>query len=228
MIKNLAQFIDHTLLKANATQEQIRALCEEAKQYGFASVCVNPTWVSFAISLLQGTGVKVCAVVGFPLGANAGQIKAAEAALAVADGAQEIDMVLNIGALKSEQTVVVANEIALVRAAIPGVCLKVIIETSLLTDDEKALACIVAVEHGADFVKTSTGFATDGNPNPGATVNDVRLMRQFSSQAQVKASGGVRTAEDVAKMLDAGATRIGTSNGVAIVTSVATQSVGAY
>lgn len=225
-MKSLAQFIDHTLLRANATEAQIRVLCEEAKVHGFASVCVNPCWVSFAFSLLQGTGVKVCAVVGFPLGANAGQIKAAEAALAVADGAQEIDLVINVGALKSGQTAVVSNEIALVRAAILDACLKVIIEAYLLTDDEKARATVIAVEHGADFVKTSTGFATDGKPNPGATVEDVKLMRRFAGHAQVKASGGVRTAEDVTKMLAAGATRIGTSNGVAIVT-IAVQPVGA-
>jgi deoxyribose-phosphate aldolase len=209
---NLAQYIDHTLLKAFAKKEDIAKLCAEAKQYHFASVCVNPVWVSYAAELLKGSGVKVCTVIGFPLGANDSSIKAAEAALAIKQGAGEVDMVINIGALKGGQLDVVKADIASVRAASKGSVLKVIIETSYLTDEEKVAVCKICAQCGADFVKTSTGFS-----DKGATEHDVALMAKASG-LKVKASGGVRTKEDALKMIDAGASRLGTSAGVKLVT----------
>ena len=208
-----AAYIDHTLLKADATKEEIIALCEEAKTYSFASVCVNPTWVKTASELLQGTTVKVCTVIGFPLGASTTTVKAFETKDAIENGAGEIDMVINIGALRSGDDDIVGRDIAAVVEAAKGKAIvKVIIETSLLTDQEKRKACELSRAAGADFVKTSTGFSTGG-----ATAEDVKLMRGVvGPEMGVKASGGVRSFDDLQKMIDAGATRIGASSGVQI------------
>lgn len=210
----IAKYIDHTLLKADATKSQIETLCNEAKEYGFFSVCVNPTWVSFAANILEGSDVKVCTVIGFPLGATTSETKAFETVNAILYGAKEVDMVINIGALKSGDLAAVKNDIeAVVNAAKGQALVKVIIETSLLTDDEKKTACRLAVEAGADYVKTSTGFSTGG-----ATAGDIQLMREtVGPEIGVKASGGVRTAADAKAMIEAGASRIGASSGVAIV-----------
>ncbi len=206
------KYIDHTLLKQNATREQIITLCQEAKTYDFASVCVNPTWVSTCAEQLAGSDVKVCTVIGFPLGATTTAVKAYETKNAVDNGATEIDMVINIGALKDKHLSLVTEDIRAVKAAAGKLVVKVIIETCLLTDEEKVLACEAALNAGADFVKTSTGFSTAG-----ATVEDVRLMKSVvGSRALVKAAGGVRTYEDLVAMIDAGADRIGTSAGVAL------------
>ena len=214
---DIARYIDHTALKPNTMEAQIRQLCEEAKQYGFASVCVNPTWVKLCASLLKGSSVKVCTVIGFPLGANDPETKAFEAALAVKQGAAEIDMVLNVGALKSGDLALIERDIWLVRKAIAGVTLKVIIETCLLTDEEKVSACQIAKRAGADFVKTSTGFSTGG-----ATVEDVKLMRAtVGPDMGVKASGGIKDYAGAKAMIAAGATRLGCSAGVAIVQGAA-------
>lgn len=208
----LNKYIDHTLLKADASQEQIETLIEEAKKYDFASVCVNPTWVSFAAQALKATDVKVCTVIGFPLGANTPEIKAFETSDAIQNGANEIDMVINIGALKSRNFDLVERDIRAVVEAAKGTLVKVIIETCLLTDDEKVKACQIAQKAGADFVKTSTGFSTGG-----ATVADVALMRKtVGPDMGVKASGGARSYEDALAFIKAGATRIGASSGVAI------------
>ncbi|MGD6841282.1 deoxyribose-phosphate aldolase [Bacillus infantis] len=214
MATNVAKMIDHTLLKADATKEQIEVLCSEAKEYSFASVCVNPAWVSYASELLKGSGVDVCTVIGFPLGASTSEVKAFETNNAIENGATEVDMVINIGALKSGSSDLVEADIRAVVEAAKGKALtKVIIETSLLTEDEKVLACELAVKAGTDFVKTSTGFSTGG-----ATVEDIRLMRKtVGPEIGVKASGGVRSTEDAQQMIEAGATRIGASSGVAIV-----------
>lgn len=213
MEKNFARMIDHTLLKAEATKEQIEKLCAEAKQFNFASVCVNPTWVKRSSELLQGTDVLVCTVIGFPLGANTPAVKAFEANDAIANGAKEVDMVINIGALKDKNYDLVQADIAaVVEAAKDSALVKVIIESCLLTDEEKVKACELAVAAGADYVKTSTGFSTGG-----ATAEDITLMRKtVGPELGVKASGGVRSLEDMKKMVDAGATRIGASSGVAI------------
>lgn len=220
----LVKLIDHTLLKPEATAGEIEKLCKEAAEYGFYSVCVNPTWVMKAKQLLRGTNVKVCAVVGFPLGAQEPQIKTLEARRALREGAQEIDMVINIGALRSKDDKLVARDIR----GVVEVCdearalSKVILETALLNDEEKVRACELAMKAGADFVKTSTGFSKSG-----ATVEDVALMARTVKPRKlgVKASGGVRTYADVLKMVDAGATRIGSSNSVKIVEE-ATQMAG--
>ena len=209
---NIAKYIDHTVLKAFATKQDIEKLCAEAKEYNFASVCVNPVWVSYAAQLLKGSGVDVCTVIGFPLGANDSAIKAQEAALAIKQGAGEVDMVINIGALKGGDLAAVKADIAAVRAASKGVVLKVIIETSYLTDEEKVAVSKICGEVGADFVKTSTGFS-----DKGATEHDVKLMAQASG-IKVKASGGIKTKEDALKMIEAGASRLGTSSGIKIVT----------
>lgn len=213
-MKSIASYIDHTLLKPDATVEEIEKLVNEAKQYHFASVCVNPTWVSYCANLLEGTDVKVCTVIGFPLGATTPKVKRLETVNAIENGAKEVDMVINIGALKSGKYDLVKSDIEGVVDAAKGKALvKVIIETSLLTDKEKIQACKLAKEAGADFVKTSTGFSSGG-----ATVEDVKLMRStVGPEMGVKASGGVRTYEDAKKMLAAGATRIGASSGVKIV-----------
>ena len=208
----LNKYIDHTLLKPDASQEQIETLIEEAKKYDFASVCVNPTWVNFAAQALKGTDVKVCTVIGFPLGANTPELKAFETSDAIRNGVNEIDMVINIGALKSRNFDLVERDIRAVVEAAKGTLVKVIIETCLLTDDEKVKACQIAQKVGADFVKTSTGFSTGG-----ATVADVALMRKtVGPDMGVKASGGARSYEDALAFIEAGATRIGASSGVAI------------
>ncbi|NNV05443.1 deoxyribose-phosphate aldolase [Geobacillus sp. C56-T2] len=214
MTENMAKMIDHTLLKPEATEEQIIQLCREAKQYGFASVCVNPAWVKAAARELSGTDVRVCTVIGFPLGATTPETKAFETNNAIENGAGEVDMVINIGALKSGDVELVERDIrAVVEAAAGKALVKVIIETALLTDEEKVRACQLAVKAGADYVKTSTGFSGGG-----ATVEDVALMRRtVGDKAGVKASGGVRDRETAEAMIAAGATRIGTSSGVAIV-----------
>lgn len=209
-----ASLIDHTLLKPEATETDIRKLCDEAAKFGFASVCVNPAWVKKAARFLKGTGVPVCTVIGFPLGATLPDVKAFEARRAIFDGAREVDMVINVGALKSGDDCAVEDDIrAVVEAAHDnGVLCKVIIETALLTDDEKVRACIASKNAGADFVKTSTGFAKGG-----ATVDDVALMRRtVGSDLGVKASGGVKGIDDARAMFEAGATRIGASVGVKI------------
>lgn len=210
---NVAALIDHTLLRADATKAEITKLTEEAKKYEFASVCVNPTWVAYCAEQLAGTSVKVCTVIGFPLGATTSAVKAFEAANAIQNGAGEVDMVINIGALKDGDHTLVEQDIkAVVEAAAGQALVKVIIETSLLTDEEKVKASELAVRAGADFVKTSTGFSTGG-----ATPEDVALMRRtVGDQVGVKASGGVRSLEDMTKMVEAGATRIGASSGVKI------------
>ena len=210
----LARVIDHTLLKPEATAEDIDRLCQEARHYGFCSVCVNGAWVSRCRDLLRGSGVQVCAVVGFPLGAMDARSKAFETSQAVANGADEIDMVLNIGALKGRDLVLVALDIrGVVEAAGPRVT-KVILETGLLTEVEKLLACQLCKQAGASFVKTSTGFAKGS----AATVEDIALMRRsVGPDMGVKASGGVRSKADALAMLQHGATRLGTSSGVAIV-----------
>lgn len=208
----LNKYIDHTLLKPDASQEQIATLIEEAKKYDFASVCVNPTWVNFAAQALKATDVKVCTVIGFPLGANTPELKAFETSDAIRNGVNEIDMVINIGALKSQNFDLVEKDIRAVVEAAKGTLVKVIIETCLLTDDEKVKACQIAQKAGADFVKTSTGFSTGG-----ATVADVALMRKtVGPDMGVKASGGARSYEDALAFIKAGATRIGASSGVAI------------
>lgn len=206
MENNIAKMIDHTLLKADTTKTQIVKLCEEAKQYGFASVCVNPTWVATAAELLKGTDVKVCTVIGFPLGANTPETKAFEAKNAIENGAAEVDMVINIGALKDGNDDLVERDIrAVVEAAKGKALVKVIIETCLLTEEEKVRACQLAVKAGADYVKTSTGFSTGG-----ATTEDVALMRKtVGPNIGVKASGGVRDIKSAMAMIEAGAKRIG-------------------
>ena len=209
---NIAKYIDHTILKPIAQRKDIEQLCKEAKEYGFASVCVNPCWVSYASELLKGSAVKVCTVIGFPLGANDSAVKAFEAKTAIEQGAQEVDMVINIGALKAGEYDIVQKDIEAVREASKGKLLKVIIETSYLTDEEKQKVCQICAACGADFVKTSTGFSQSG-----ATEHDVALMAKAAGEkVKVKASGGIRTREDALKMIEAGASRLGTSSGVKI------------
>lgn len=211
---NLAGMIDHTALKPAITKEEIVKLCEEAKEYMFASVCVNPTWIELSSELLKGTDVKVCTVVGFPLGATTTETKAFETKDAIQKGATEVDMVINIGALKDQNYDLVEKDIRAVVEAAKGKALtKVIIETSQLTDEEKRKACELSVKAGADFVKTSTGFSGGG-----ATVEDIALMRKVVGPTiGVKASGGVRDSKGALAMVEAGATRIGASAGIAIV-----------
>jgi deoxyribose-phosphate aldolase len=211
---NIAAMIDHTLLKPDATKQQIETLCQEAREHKFFSVCVNPVWVSMAKELLKDSGVKVCTVIGFPLGAATSETKAFETKNAIENGAEELDMVINIGALKDQNDEWVENDIRSVVAAAKGKALtKVIIETSLLTKEEKIRACQLAVKAGADFVKTSTGFSSGG-----ATVSDIALMREtVGPNVGVKASGGVRNTEDAQKMIESGATRIGASSSVDII-----------
>ncbi len=212
---DIASLIDHTLLKPDATPDQIAQLCYEARKYGFASVCINPGHVKLCTDLLRGTKVKVCTVIGFPLGATSPEVKVYETETALRDGATEIDMVINIGALKGGDHTVVARDIqGVVKVAhAAGAIVKVIIETSLLTEEEKVAACLLSKEAGADYVKTSTGFAGGG-----ATVEDVALMRRVvGPEMGVKASGGVKSFEDAKSMVAAGATRLGASAGVKIV-----------
>src|SRR5829696_7702204 len=211
----VAAMIDHTLLKPDATRGNIEELCREAAQFKFASVCVNPTWVAVSAKLLAGSGVRVCSVVGFPLGATTPDVKGYETRRAIFDGAREIDMVINVGALKSGDLRVVECDIAAVTTACGegGALSKVIIEAALLTDDEKITACTLAKAAGADYVKTSTGFASGG-----ATAADVALMRRVvGAEMGVKAAGGVRDLEGMKAMIAAGATRVGASAGVKIV-----------
>ena len=210
----LNRMVDHTILKPEATEAAVQKIIDEAKEYNFFSVCINPCWVAFASEQLADTDVAVCTVIGFPLGANTPEVKAYEAADAIKNGANEVDMVINIGALKSQQYDYVRQDIQGVVDAAKGKALvKVIIETALLTDEEKVKACELAKEAGADFVKTSTGFSTGG-----AKVADIRLMREtVGPDMGVKASGGVHNAEEALAMIEAGATRIGASTGVAIV-----------
>ncbi len=210
----LANLIDHTALKPGVTKEEILKLTAEAKEYGFYSVCVNPTWVAEAAKQLKGSDVDVCTVIGFPLGANTTAVKVYETTDAINNGATEVDMVINIGALKSKEDDQVLKDIQKVVEAAKGKALvKVIIETCLLTDEEKVRACELAVKAGTDYVKTSTGFSTGG-----ATIEDIALMRKtVGENIGVKASGGIHSKADVEAMVKAGATRIGASAGVAIV-----------
>ena len=211
--KTIASMIDHTLLKPEATPAQIEKLCAEAAEYHFASVCVNPVYIPLAARLLKGTGVKVCCVVGFPLGAIAPEQKAAEAASCAAMGAEELDMVIHVGAAKAGDWALVQRDIEGVVKAAAGYTVKVIIETCLLTDEEKVKACEAAKAAGAHFVKTSTGFSTGG-----ATTHDIALMRKtVGPEMGVKASGGIRDYETAMAMIEAGANRIGASAGIAIV-----------
>lgn len=208
----LNKYIDHTILKPETTQEQVEKILSEAKEYDFASVCVNPTWVSLAAESLKDSDVKVCTVIGFPLGANTSAVKAFETKDAIANGADEIDMVINVGALKSGNDALVLDDIKAVVDASGDKLVKVIIEACLLSDDEKMRACQLSKEAGADYVKTSTGFSTGG-----ATVADVALMRKtVGPDMGVKASGGARSYEDAIAFIEAGASRIGASSGVAI------------
>ena len=211
--KNVAGIIDHTNLKPEASEEQITKLCEEAKEYGFASVCVNPGYVALAAEALKGSTVNVCTVIGFPLGATTSASKAFEAKDAIANGATEVDMVVNIGMIKSGKWDYVKDDIKAVVDAANGVLVKVIIETCLLTDDEKVKVCQLAKASGADFVKTSTGFSKWG-----AKPEDVALMRKtVGPEMGVKASGGIHTAEEAIACINAGATRLGVSAGIAVV-----------
>ena len=207
---NIASYIDHTMLKPDASEETILRYCKEAKEYHFCSVCVNSCHVPLVHKALAGSGVKTCCVVGFPLGAMSTAAKAFEAKQAVSDGAEEIDMVINIGALKDKNDSFVRDDIqAVVNASRPAL-VKVIIETCLLTDEEKVRACALSVSAGADFVKTSTGFSTGG-----ALIEDVKLMKKtVAGRARVKASGGIRTPEFARELIEAGADRIGAGNGV--------------
>ena len=217
----LAKMIDHTILKADATQSDIEKLCDEAKKYNFASVCVNPYWVPLASDLLKNSTVKVCTVIGFPLGATSSESKAYETEIAILQGADEVDMVINVGAMKNNKTDIVEKDILSVvnsarktgKSQNKNIIVKVILETCYLTKDEIKNACLCAKNAGADFVKTSTGFGTGG-----ATVEDVSLMKETVGETmQVKASGGIRDYETAIKMIEAGATRLGTSSGISIV-----------
>lgn len=220
---NLAKYIDHTILKADASKDAVLKVCQEARENGFFSVCVNPHYVSLVKSELMGTDVKVCSVIGFPLGANTTAIKALEAKQAIEDGANEIDMVINLAALKNGELDLVESDIRAVAEACSGkALLKVIIEACLLTDEQKVTACQLSVKAGANYVKTSTGFSTGG-----ATVEDIQLMRKtVGADIGVKASGGVRDRAGALALVEAGASRIGASASVAIVTGETTASSG--
>jgi deoxyribose-phosphate aldolase len=220
--EEIAKYIDHTLLASNATEDKIVQLCKEAKEHSFASVCVNSCWTKLCAEQLKESDVSVCTVVGFPLGAMKSESKAFEATTAIQDGADEIDMVINVGFLKEGRLDAVERDIALVREACKDKVLKVILETCLLSDEEKETACRLAMNAKADFVKTSTGFSTGG-----ATVKDVALMRSVVKESLgVKASGGVRSYETAIAMISSGATRLGTSSGIAIVQGASSD--GAY
>ncbi|PKM52443.1 MAG: deoxyribose-phosphate aldolase [Firmicutes bacterium HGW-Firmicutes-7] len=221
---NVAKYIDHTILKANATQDEIIKICEEAKTYSFASVCVNQYYTKLVREQLLGTDVKVCTVVGFPLGAVSAEVKAFETLQAIEAGADEIDMVINIGALKDKKYDDVLTDIEGVVKAAKGAIVKVILETCLLTEEEKVKACELSVAAGADFVKTSTGFSTGG-----ATISDILLMRKtVGSVVGVKASGAVRDYDTAMAVIEAGATRIGASAGIAIVNNQKNKEEGIY
>ncbi len=214
--EKIASMIDHTILKSNATKEEIENLCQEAKKYTFASVCVNPCYVQLVADKLKDTKVKVCTVIGFPLGANTTAVKEYEAKKAVEEGAHEVDMVINVGALKDCDYEYIENDIrTVVQSSYPAVT-KVIIETCYLTDEEKEIACRLSKKAGAHFVKTSTGFGTGG-----ATTHDIALMRRTVGDGmQIKASGGIRTSSDALSMIEAGADRLGTSNSVKIISEM--------
>ena len=212
-MNSLSSLIDHTNLRPDALHSDIEILCKEAVQYKFASVCINPVYVSYAKSILKDENPKVCSVVGFPLGADSEEMKYAEARFLIFQGVDEIDMVMNIAFLKERKLDLVKNEIKKVVEAADGNCVKVIIETSLLNQDEKALACNIVMESGAAFVKTSTGFSFSG-----ATLEDVRLIKKLvGDRVGIKASGGIKTKNEALKLIEAGATRIGTSRGVEII-----------
>ena len=215
-MKNIEKYIDHTLLKPDATEAAIGKVCAEAIEHGFKSVCVNPARIAFAAKQLEGTGVLPCCVVGFPLGATFSRVKAFEAETAIANGAKEVDMVINIGAAKDGNWNLVESDIAAVVAAAKGkAAVKVIIETCLLTDEEKEKMCDIVVEAGADFIKTSTGFSTAG-----ATFHDIELFaRCVRGRCKIKAAGGISTVEDMEKFLDLGADRLGTSRAVKLLTA---------
>lgn len=213
---NYAKLIDHTLLKADAKKEDIIKLCKEAKDYGFKTVCIQPSYVSLAKEELKDSDVEICTVIGFPLGQNTTSVKAFEAIDAINNGADEIDMVINISKLKDHDNEYVTNEIKAIKKAINNHVLKVIIETCLLTDEEKERACKCVIDAKAEFVKTSTGFSIHG-----ATVEDVKLLKDcVKDKALVKAAGGVRSKDDLIKMVEAGASRIGTSSGTKLVDSI--------
>lgn len=216
-MNDIAKYIDHTILKADATTKMIVKLCDEAKEYGFYSVCVNPCYVKPCREFLRDTDVKVCCVIGFPLGANTSIVKAFEAKNAIENGADEIDMVINIGALKSKEFDIVLNDIKeVINVTYGKVMLKVIIETCLLTDEEKIKACELVAESGADFVKTSTGFSSAG-----ATVADIELMKNaVNGKCKIKASGGIRTRRDLEDVILAGADRVGASASVNIINEI--------
>ena len=212
-MNSLSSLIDHTNLRPDALHSDIEILCKEAVQYKFASVCINPVYVSYAKSILKDENPKVCSVVGFPLGADSEEMKYAEARFLIFQGVDEIDMVMNTAFLKERKTDLVKNEIKKVVEAGDGNCVKVIIETSLLNQDEKELACNIVMESGAAFVKTSTGFSS-----PGATLEDVRLIKKVvGDRVGIKASGGIKTKNEALKLIEAGSTRIGTSRGVEII-----------
>ena len=212
-MNSLSSLIDHTNLRPDALHSDIEILCKEAIQYKFASVCINPVYVSYAKSILKDENPKVCSVVGFPLGADSEEMKYAEARFLIFQGVDEIDMVMNIALLKERKLDLVKNEIKKVVEAADGNCVKVIIETSLLNQDEKDLACNIVMESGAAFVKTSTGFSSSG-----ATLEDVRLIKKLvGDRVGIKASGGIKTKNEALKLIEAGATRIGTSRGVEII-----------
>jgi len=212
-MKNLASYIDHTLLAQNATNTMIKKLCDEAMEYSFCSVCVNSSYVKDASLFLSHSDVKVCSVVGFPLGAMSSKAKAYEAKIAIEDGADEIDMVINVGWLKSKEYEKVKTDIAILSSTCRGVVLKVILETALLEKDEIKLVCEMAKEIGVDFVKTSTGFSTRG-----ATIEDIKIMKEVvGNSVKIKASGGIRDYDKAMSMIDAGASRLGVSAGIAIV-----------
>lgn len=212
-MNSLSSLIDYTNLRPDALHSDIEILCKEAVQYKFASVCINPVYVSYAKSILKDENPKVCSVVGFPLGADSEEMKYAEARFLIFQGVDEIDMVMNTAFLKERKTDLVKNEIKKVVEAADGNCVKVIIETSLLNQDEKALACNIVMESGAAFVKTSTGFSSSG-----ATLEDVRLIKKLvGDRVGIKASGGIKTKNEALKLIEAGATRIGTSRGVEII-----------
>ncbi|MFR9070445.1 MAG: deoxyribose-phosphate aldolase [Paraclostridium sp.] len=222
-MNNIAKMIDHTILKAFATKEDVKVLCKEAKEYNFFSVCINPANIELAKKELEGSDVKVCTVIGFPLGANTSEVKAFETKDAIKKGADEVDMVINIGALKDKNYEYVLNDIkAVVDAADKKALVKVIIETCYLTDEEKKIACELSVKAGADFVKTSTGFGTGGS-----TPEDIKLMREVvGPNIGVKASGGVRNQEDAKAVIEAGCSRIGASASVAITKGEDSQTSG--
>lgn len=223
MKQNIANMIDHTVLKAFSTREDVKKICAEAKEHGFFSVCINPTHIELAKKELEGSDVKVCTVIGFPLGANTSEVKAFETKDAISKGAHEVDMVINVGALKDKDYDLVYNDIkSVVEAANKEALVKVIIETCYLTDEEKKIACELSVKAGADYVKTSTGFGTGGS-----TPEDIKLMRDVvGPNIGVKASGGVRTTEDAIKVIDAGASRIGASASISIATGKESDTVG--